>query len=510
MQRHAKASLEAGTPSTALDIASPACHYPASRQGGGQGYLTASHRWGWMAASRSSGRGLWTGQRVGEGDTSDVSIARGATSAATAAASPASSARPDRRPRPDRQPRLHERRLRGRMARRIISPVTVDDARVHDGQSLRHDRKRPVPRRSNGTLYCFEYALASEPSRRKRKWGGGQQLATASSDPGPGKHISSTKIHQTQTRYDLPVRLVASAHTAAKDTRACDHPDPPYTTFTTKARQRNPAARWRSRTSPSTAPASRAPSKPMPRPGRSTPPQKAAYRTDWQSYADPRANSAPASSTGVVEGDEPSQPFSWDTIRLETNTYYEVELITTNADGAQTDDHRRILHDPQHRAEDQPRPPEAPPAKGAYSVGGVITPYNTKITDCHFEYGPTTEYVYSAPCSPQPVGRNEVQAFTIGATAGDFRLTFRGQTTGDIELGADPVNVEKELQALSAIGPEGVTEVTPRVRLLHGRLHRPLRRPPFGNEPRPDESQQRNPARLHPRTAARSSHLLHR
>ena len=54
--------------------------------------------------------------------------------------------------------------------------------------------------------------------------------------------------------------------------------------------------------------------------------------------------------------------------------------------------------------------------KGAYSVGGVVTPYNTKITDCHFEYGPTTEYVYSAPCSPQPVGRNEVQAFTIGGT----------------------------------------------------------------------------------------------
>ena len=140
----------------------------------------------------------------------------------------------------------------------------------------------------------------------------------------------------------------------------------------------------------------------------------------------------------------------------------------------------------------------------------MVTPYNTKITDCHFEYGPTTEYVYSAPCSPQPVGRNEVQTFTIGATAGDFRLIFRGQTTGDIELGADPVNVEKELQALSAIGPEGVTKVTPEYGFFAVDYDSPLWRAPFGNEPQPDESHQRNPARLHPRTAARSSHLLHR
>ena len=97
--------------------------------------------------------------------------------------------------------------------------------------------------------------------------------------------------------------------------------------------------------------------------------------------------------------------------------------------------------------------------KGAYSIGGVITPYNTKITDCHFEYGPTTEYVYSAPCSPQPLGRNEIQKFAIGANAGDFRLLFRGQETGDIPLGVDPKVVEEELQALSAIGPQGVTKV---------------------------------------------------
>ena len=89
----------------------------------------------------------------------------------------------------------------------------------------------------------------------------------------------------------------------------------------------------------------------------------------------------------------------------------------------------------------------------------MITPYNTKITDCHFEYGPTTEYVYSAPCSPQPLGRNEIQKFAIGANSGDFRLLFRGQETGDIPLGVDPKVVEEELQALSAIGPQGVTKV---------------------------------------------------
>ena len=161
----------------------------------------------------------------------------------------------------------------------------------------------------------------------------------------------------------------------------------------------------------------------------------------------------------VIEGDEAGGPVSLDPIRLETNTYYEVELIATNADGAQPVVTEEFFTTPNIAPKIKPAPGGSS-GKGAYSIGGVVTPYNTKITDCHFEYGPTTEYVYSAPCSPQPVGRNEIQSIAVSGTEGDFRLIFRGQETGDIPLGADPKVVEEELQALSTIGPEGVTKVT--------------------------------------------------
>ena len=182
--------------------------------------------------------------------------------------------------------------------------------------------------------------------------------------------------------------------------------------------------------------------------------QKAAYQTTWNVVCRPQCPTVAESV--VIEGDEAGGPVSLDPIRLETNTYYEVELIATNSAGSVTTE--EFFTTPNIAPKITPAPGGSS-GKGAYSIGGVVTPYNTKITDCHFEYGPTTEYVYSAPCSPQPVGRNEYQAFAIAATAGQFRLVFRGQETGDIAVGADEKIVEEELQALSTIGPEGVTEV---------------------------------------------------
>ena len=101
--------------------------------------------------------------------------------------------------------------------------------------------------------------------------------------------------------------------------------------------------------------------------------------------------------------------------------------------------------------------------KGAFNVGGLVTPYNSKISDCHIAYGPTAEYVYETPCSPNPVGRNEVQSIGLvdNPESGPptFKILFRGQTTEDIPVGAEASVVEEELKALSAIGPEGVTNV---------------------------------------------------
>ncbi len=183
--------------------------------------------------------------------------------------------------------------------------------------------------------------------------------------------------------------------------------------------------------------------------------EKAAYQTEWHVECSPHC---PTAEAGVVlEGDDPSGAVSLDPIRLETNTFYEVSLIATNAAGStiETKSFQTPLILPAVKSA-----PGGSAGAGSYNVGGIVTPFNSKITNCHFEYGPTTEYVYSAPCSPDPVGRNEVQKVYVPGLEGEFRLTFRGQTTDDIEWGADNSVVEHELQRLSVIGPDGVDEVT--------------------------------------------------
>ncbi len=180
-----------------------------------------------------------------------------------------------------------------------------------------------------------------------------------------------------------------------------------------------------------------------------------AFKTTWNVVCRPQCPTV--SESVVIEGDESSGPVSLDPIRLEANTYYEVELIATNAAGSAV---AESAFTTPNIAPKVTLAPGGSSGTGSFSIGGIVTPYNTKITDCHFEYGPTTEYVYRAPCSPQPVGRDEIQSIAVSGTEGDFKLVFRGQTTGDITLGAPAEVVEKELEALSAIGPGGISKVT--------------------------------------------------
>jgi hypothetical protein len=184
---------------------------------------------------------------------------------------------------------------------------------------------------------------------------------------------------------------------------------------------------------------------------------KEAFKTEWHFECTPECPSTPALS-GVVEGEEAIHNISADAIRLETNTFYEeVKLVASN-----------VAHTVKTPAQTFQTPLVLPAVKasaggsagsGAYNLGGVVTPFNSKISNCHFEYGPTTEYVYSAPCTPDPVGRNEVQKVAVNGLEGQFKLVFRGQTTENINVGAPASLVESELKALSAIGPEGITEV---------------------------------------------------
>ena len=186
---------------------------------------------------------------------------------------------------------------------------------------------------------------------------------------------------------------------------------------------------------------------------------KATYKTDWHVECTP---GCPGFS-GTVEAEEDGKAIGGTVERLEGNTFYEnVKLVVHNELGT-TETPARSFQTPLVLPTVKATPGGSA-GKGSYNVGGVVTPFNTKISNCHFEYGPTTEYVYRAPCSPDPVGRDEVQRIGFVYNPGEnpnasFKLVFRGQVTKSMRVGVATSVVEKELQALSAIAPEGISNV---------------------------------------------------
>jgi hypothetical protein len=296
----------------------------------------------------------------------------------------------------------------------IVSPVTVDELGYTTAKVSATTESEPYYGENNATLYCFEYALASEPVDEHTKWVGGTNACYGTFGPG-GKAKLSEEF--TKLKPDTTYQIRLGAFNGFEGFSLSYSPQP-YTTFTTKHVNKPTATVSISDITLNTARIGGTISPNAP-PGPLDPAQKAAYQTEWKVICRPSCEFGTVESTGLVEGDATNQPFTWDTIRLETNTYYEVEVIVTNAEGGQPIVLESSFQTPNIAAKIKPAPGGSS-GKGSYSIGGVVTPYNTKITDCHFEYGPTTEYVYSAPCSPQPLGRNEIQKFAIGANAGDF------------------------------------------------------------------------------------------
>jgi hypothetical protein len=79
------------------------------------------------------------------------------------------------------------------------------------------------------------------------------------------------------------------------------------------------------------------------------------------------------------------------------------------------------------------------------------------------------------PCSKTPVtpaGRNEVQQVVVNATAGQFTLTFEGQTTADIPFAAPSEAVQAALAALPNIGGGNVIVTGGRVPELNASRYR--------------------------------------
>lgn len=193
--------------------------------------------------------------------------------------------------------------------------------------------------------------------------------------------------------------------------------------------------------------------------------QEEVYETKWQFECEPGCPGAPS---GVVKPGEPGfraaeagLPVSFDVDGLETNTLYEVRLIAINGNGTKETVAERtfstLLTAPIVKSA-----PGASDGQGGYVVEGIVNPLGSTVTDCHFEYGPTANYVFQAPCSPTPVGRTEVQELSYQhASEGQFRLVFRGQETGDLNYQASAATVEAALKGLSTVGPNGIASVTP-------------------------------------------------
>ena len=184
---------------------------------------------------------------------------------------------------------------------------------------------------------------------------------------------------------------------------------------------------------------------------------KAAYKTNWEFVCTPECPGPGGNPLGgVVQGEEGSQPISIDTKRLIANTYYEVKLLAHNDFYAvetplETFQTPLILPDVKSEA-------GASDGEGGYFLEGVVNSNNSKVTSCTFEYGTTAAYPnsYQAPCLPSPSGPDEVQNINIEATEGQFKLSFRGQTTADLPFNATTAEVQTALRALSQVGPAGV------------------------------------------------------
>jgi hypothetical protein len=179
---------------------------------------------------------------------------------------------------------------------------------------------------------------------------------------------------------------------------------------------------------------------------------KAAYKTEWEFKCTPEC----PGNSGTVEGEEGSKAVSLEALELNANTYYEVQLVARN--GFYTVESPVQAFQTPLIAPTVTALPGVSDGEGGYFLEGIVNSNNTKLSTCKFEYGTTATYpnTYEAPCLPSPSGPDEVQLINVDATGGQFKLSFRGQTTADLPYNATPAEVQTALRALPQVGATGV------------------------------------------------------
>jgi phosphodiesterase/alkaline phosphatase D-like protein len=124
---------------------------------------------------------------------------------------------------------------------------------------------------------------------------------------------------------------------------------------------------------------------------------------------------------------------------LSAETTYYFRIVATNAEGTEygVDQALTTLPEPPTVASD----PASAETQASATLHALVNPEGTPVRDCHFEYGTTTSYGSSAPCTPSPgseespVAVSATVAGLIANTTYHFRIVARN--TGGVSNGSD-------------------------------------------------------------------------
>jgi hypothetical protein len=149
------------------------------------------------------------------------------------------------------------------------------------------------------------------------------------------------------------------------------------------------------------------------------------------------ANSVPCEES--VPADADAHSVSAAITDLSPNVAYHFRLLVANSNRTSTSAERSFTT-PQRAFTGAP----TSVSKGAATVSGLVRPEAEQISDCSFEYGPTTTYGASVPCLPASIPASYVAQAVSGALEGleefavyHYKLTFTtaaGTFTGEDEL----------------------------------------------------------------------------
>jgi hypothetical protein len=170
---------------------------------------------------------------------------------------------------------------------------------------------------------------------------------------------------------------------------------------------------------------------------------------------------SPGSSSGHAPADDEGEVVNGAAKGLEPNTEYTATLMSTNAGGT---DEESVAFETEEVPPTVLGGTNTPEGLGKTLVRAYVTPRNSAVTDCHFEYGLTESYGQSLPCEGVPGSGAKPVEVTIdpaglkaGATYHFKVVATNGAGTGESEDAPfASLAEEEEDQACANAGKPGV------------------------------------------------------